>query len=179
MSAIARPYAAAAFAAATADETIQDWSAMLGAAALVTEDASVKHLLRRPGIEPARLAQFYCDVLAAGLSAEQKRFLTLLADYRRLPLLPEIARLFQAKQDAYENKMTVDVVSAIPLDASYQKKLSDTLTKRLQCRIELECTVDPALMGGALVRIGDSVLDGSVRGKLTRMIEYISGKSLG
>lgn len=179
ISTIARPYAAAAFAEALAENKVSDWGMLLNAAALMTENLAVRTLLGRPGIAPSRLSHFYCEVLAPMLSPESTRFLELLATYRRLPALPEIARLYQARREIFEKKISVRVISAIPLEETYQKKLSDTLTRRLERQILLECEVDASLMGGAIVKIGDKVLDGSVRGKLQRMIEYISGKSLG
>src|SRR6187455_1150605 len=95
MSAIARPYASAAFAEALAEDNVAAWGAMLNAAAMVTENAAVRVLLGRPGLEPSRLAAFYCEVLAPMLNPAGSRFLELLAAYRRLPVLPDIARLFQ------------------------------------------------------------------------------------
>src|SRR5436190_22449821 len=122
ISIVARPYAAAAFAEALSENQVPAWGAMLDAAANITENQSVKVLLGRPGIDPARIARFYCEVLAPLLNEEGARFLALLASYRRLPVLPEIARLYQEKREVFEKKVTVQVISAVALDEPYQKK---------------------------------------------------------
>jgi F-type H+-transporting ATPase subunit delta len=88
-------------------------------------------------------------------------------------VLPDIANLFAYYRAEQEKNMTVQVASAVTLDQDYQKKLVTSLTKRLKRQISLQCTIDPTLLGGIVVRAGDSVIDGSVRGKLNRLYESL------
>jgi len=177
MTTLARPYATAAFEYASAHHAIPAWEAVLDAAARLTQDESVRKLLANPSITLKQMTDFYSDILASLLNTEMSNFIRLLAEYDRLPVLPDIADLFKSYRAEQEKTLTVQVISAVELDKGYQQKLSSALTKRLQREISLECSIDTNLLGGAVIRAGDTVLDGSVRGKLNRMVEFISGIS--
>jgi F-type H+-transporting ATPase subunit delta len=174
MTTIARPYALAAFEYALDQDALSAWEAMLDAASLLTEDQSVQHLLTSPNITSEQIANLYCDVLAKLLNKEMTNFIQLLAEYDRLSILPDIAELFKAYSREQEKKLNVQVTSAVKLSEVYQEKLIAILTKRLRRQVMLECEVDPKLLGGAIVTAGDTVIDGSVRGKLDRMVKFIS-----
>lgn len=177
LTTIARPYAIAAFEYATAHNAIPAWETALDAAAQLSQDAAVQQLLSKPNITLKQITDFYGEVLAKVLNTEITNFIHLLAEYDRLAALPEIAALFKAYRAAQEKKLTVHVTSATPLDEKYRQKLVDALTKRLQRQVSLECDVDAGLLAGAVITAGDTVIDGSVRGKLNRMVEFISGIS--
>lgn len=175
MTTLARPYAMAAFEFAMQSNALPAWEAMLDAAASVTQDQAAQRLLASPKVSSQQLLSFYEDVLAKVLiSTEMKNFLRLLAEYDRLAVLPDIAVLFKSYRAAQEKKLDVQVTSAVELTPAYQQKLIATLTKRLQRQVALECTVDPNLLGGAVITAGDTVIDGSVRSKLDRMVKFIS-----
>ncbi|MEO8400885.1 MAG: F0F1 ATP synthase subunit delta [Gammaproteobacteria bacterium] len=178
MTTIARPYAVAAFEFASAKNTLPAWEAMLDAAAILAEDPAVQRLLTNPRVTVKQLAKFYSDVLAKSLDSDRANFIHLLAEYNRLPALPEIAALFKQYQAAKEKTLTVQVTSAVNLDEKYKHKLAAALTKRFKRQVSLECNIDADLLGGAIIAAGDTVIDGSIRGKLSRMIEFISGISL-
>ena len=173
MTTLARPYVAAAFEYALAKKDLPAWEAMLDAAASVTRDEQVQTLLETPGLSSNALADFYFDLLKSNLDAEKTNFLRLLADNNRLAVLPDIALLFKEARAAQEKTLTVEVVSAAPLDDDYKQKLIAALTERFQRQVELQCEVDKNLLGGVLVRAGDTVIDGSIRGKLNRLNEFI------
>jgi F-type H+-transporting ATPase subunit delta len=170
---IARPYAFAAFEFALAKNALSAWEELLQAAALVAKDRLVVRLMASPAVNHKQLADLFCDVLASNLDDDRKNFIRLLAEHKRYAVLPEIAEQFVQYRAEHEKKVKVEVTSAIPLDEQQKSKLSQALAKRLQLQVTLACTVDPALLGGAIVRAGDMVIDGSVRGKLNRMIEFI------
>jgi F-type H+-transporting ATPase subunit delta len=178
MTTIARPYAIAAFEYASAHDAQSAWQAALDAAAHVTQTDSIQQLLTNPSVTKKQITACYLDVLAPLLNAEMINFIQLLAEYNRLSLLPDIANLFQLYCAAEEKKLTVHVVSAVDLDNGYKQTLIDALSKRLQRQVSLECSIDTKLLGGAVITAGDTVIDGSVRGKLNRMVEFISGISL-
>ncbi len=174
MTTVARPYAIAAFEFAVDKNTLSAWETMLDAASLLTQDSSMQQLLTSPNVTSQQLATLYCDILANRLNSEMTNFIQLLAEYNRLSFLPDIAELFKSYRAEQEKKLCVQVTSAVLLNDSYQQKLIETLTKRLHRQVELECEVDPHLLGGAIITAGDTVIDGSVRGKLDRMVKFIS-----
>lgn len=173
MTTLARPYAVAAFEIALENDTLASWKGMLNNAAQVIQDSQVVPFLENPRVTAKQLIDLICDVLDPILDMEKKNFLSLLAENKRLPLLPDIAALFTMYCTEHEKCINVDVISAVTLDAIYQQKLVQSLTKRLQRKVSLHCTVDPKLLGGILVRAGDTVIDGSVRGKLNRLLESL------
>lgn len=173
MTTIARPYAIAAFEFAVNKNALTAWEAMLDAASLLTQDESVQRLLVSPHVTPRECVHLYCDVLGKMLDAEMTHFIQLLAEYERLSVLPDIAELFKSYRSEREKKMDVQVLSAVPLSEGYQQKLTESLTRRLQRQVVLECEVDPRLLGGAIITAGDTVIDGSVLGKLDRMAKFI------
>jgi len=174
MTTIARPYAVAAFEFALDQDALSAWESMLDAASLLTQDQSVQRLLTSPNVTSKQLTDLYCDVLAKILNKEMMNFIRLLADYDRLAVLPDIAELFKSYRQEQEKQLDVQVTSAVKLNDSYQQKLAAMLTRRLRRQVMLQCKVDPKLLGGAIIAAGDTVIDGSVRGKLDRMVKFIS-----
>jgi F-type H+-transporting ATPase subunit delta len=166
---IARPYAKAAFAEARGDSMLGAWSAALHTAATVVEDPRVKSLLGDPHVSTEQLSQLVLDIAGAGLGEHGRNFVATLAEARRLDCLPEIATLFDAFKDEAEGIAEVTVTSAVPLDERQEQSLVAALTRRLKREVRLHCTTDPHLLGGAVVRSGDLVIDGSVRGRLERI----------
>ncbi len=177
MTTIARPYAIAAFEYASAHNAIPEWEAALNAGAVLSDDVSVQRLLTNPKVSLTQIGELYSDVLGKMLNTEITNFFHLLTQNHRLSALPEIAELFKAYRAAQEKTLNVTVTSAVALDNSYKHKLIEALTKRLQRKVTLECSLDANLLGGAVITAGDTVFDGSVRGKLNRLIEFISGIS--
>ena len=109
------------------------------------------------------------DVAGAKLDAKLANFVRVLADNRRLALLPEIAARYETLRAVAENTVDVDVVSATALDAAQQEKLNASLSTRLKRRVRMRISVDPTLLGGLTVRAGDLVIDGSLKGRLQRL----------
>lgn len=173
LSTIARPYALAAFEYAFDKQDLAGWEAMLQMAALIEQNEAMISLLSSPGITQNELLTIFFDAMSTSLDDEKKNFLRLLGEYERLEALPEIAMLFKKYRADYEKKMTVRVVSAVPISEATQKKLREALTRRLKNEVQLECEVDDSLLGGAIIRAGDRVIDGSIRGKLNRLLESI------
>ena len=173
MTTIARPYALAAFQHALVKEDLPAWESMLKSAAALTQDNVVSRLLSSPSVSAEKLSDLFCEVLAPGLSKEKTNFIRLLAENKRLLALPYIMKTFETLKAQYEKTVDVVVTSAVPLDESYKEKLKQALSKRLHRQVSMQCNVDSDLLGGVVVRAGDVVLDGSVRGKLNRMIDFI------
>jgi F-type H+-transporting ATPase subunit delta len=166
---IARPYAKAAFAEARADSMLDAWSAALHTAATVAGDPRVHSLLGDPHVTTAQLSKLILDIAGAGLGTHGSNFVQALAEAHRLDCLPEIAALFDSYKDEAEGVADVTVTSATALDEKQQQTLAAALTRRLKREVRMHCTTDPELLGGAVVRSGDLVIDGSVRGRLERI----------
>lgn len=170
---IARPYARAAFDYARERKTFAAWSQLLATAASVVADERVAKLLNSPSVAPADLAAMIADI--AGAKDEQGRnFIGTLAANRRLALLPEIAAMFETLRAEVENVADVQVTSASPLDEAQQQRLIGALKKRLKRDVRLHVDIDSSLMGGAIVRSGDLVIDGSLRARLERLNSAIA-----
>jgi F-type H+-transporting ATPase subunit delta len=99
----------------------------------------------------------------------------VLAENHRLVLLPEIAAPYEAARAQVENTVDVEVVSAVALDAAQAEKLKQALNTRLRRQVRMQNTVDASLLGGAVIRAGDLVIDGSLKGRLDRLGTELAG----
>jgi F-type H+-transporting ATPase subunit delta len=168
-STIARPYAKALFELALEQKKLGAWSQALGIAAAVVSDAQVKKLLTSPHVTTEQLAGLLIDIGGKSLDFEGQNFIRVLASNRRLGLLPEIAAIFERLKAEAEQVVDVTVTSAAPLSTEQQRSYSSALRQRLKTDVRLHCEVDPALLGGAILRANDLVIDGSLRGRLDRL----------
>lgn len=166
---IARPYAKAAFRQAQASSQLDRWSTLLDRAAAGVSDARVASLIGDPRVTPAQLADLVISVANENAGDEEKNFLRLLADNRRLGFLPDVARLFQAMKDDAEGTVDVTVTSATTMQDSEREQIAAALAKRFGRKVRVHTEVDAGLIGGAVVRAGDLVIDGSIRSRLERM----------
>ena len=168
-STIARPYARAAFAEARGEKRLGPWSDSLRTGAAVVQDSRVQNLMGHPQVTPAQLAQLVIDIAGPQLEEHGRNFVHTLAENRRLGYLPEISRIFDELKDAEEGVVDVTVTSAAPLDDEQQRTLAEALRRRLKRDVRLHCELDAGLIGGAVLRAGDLVIDGSLRARLERM----------
>jgi F-type H+-transporting ATPase subunit delta len=175
LSSIARPYALAAFECARDKKQLPAWKDFLETAAFYAKQAEVAHILENPELPSAKIFDLFHELLAVQLDAERKNFLLLLAQNKRFNVLSEISDTFNAYYAALEKTSTVRVITATPAEEAFKRKLSEALTKRTKREVTLQCEIDPALIGGAIIHIGDRVIDGSIRGKLSRLLENLTG----
>ena len=168
-STIARPYAKAAFEEARDRGRLGPWSEALRTAAAVIGDPRVEALLGNPHVTPEELAALVTEIAGPQLDEQGRNFVRTLADNRRLAVLPEISAHFDELKSEAEGIVDVTVTSAAPLDDSQRGKLTTALERRLGRSVRLQCATDPALIGGAVLRAGDLVIDGSLRGRLERI----------
>jgi F-type H+-transporting ATPase subunit delta len=166
---IARPYAKAAFDFARQANSFAAWSSGLGVTAAIVADARVAALTKSPRLTGPDLAGFINGVAGSKLDQGMQNFIAVLAENHRLLLLPEIFAQFETLRAAVENTIDVDVVSAVALDAAQSAKLSEALARRFKRQVRLQNSVDSTLLGGAIVRAGDMVIDGSLKGRLERL----------
>jgi F-type H+-transporting ATPase subunit delta len=170
---IARPYARAAFDCAREKNELHAWRIFLEQAAYVATQPEVVVLINRPTLAAAQLLNIFEVALANTLNVERKHFLTLLTEKRRLVVLPDILQAFHAHEEELEKQSTVRVVTATPIKEPFKKSLTAALTKRLQREVHLKHEIDPAIVGGARIHIGDQVIDSSIRTQLTRLLEHL------
>lgn len=168
LTTIARPYAEALFGLADSAGTLGPWSEALARLAAVARAPEIAPLIGNPGVTDAQLAELFA---AAGgeLPAEAGAFLRLLAGNKRLPVLPEIAALFESLKAEREGAVDAQITSAFPLEGAELAGLVADLERRFKRKIRPQLAIDPELIGGARIQVGDQVIDGSVRGKLDAM----------
>jgi len=166
---LARPYAKAAFAYAQAGKRLDDWAQALARAAAVVTDKQVAPLLNNPNIPRAELGRLVADIAAGSLGSPLQNFIAEIAENRRLNVLPQIAERFAAMKEEAERVIGVEVTSAAPLSEAQRAHFTAALEKRIQRSEHLSCSVDPQLIGGAVLRAGDLVIDGSLRSQLARI----------
>jgi F-type H+-transporting ATPase subunit delta len=166
---IARPYARAAFEEARERQRLAAWSKALEVAAAVVKDRRVEALLGNPRVTAEELAQLVVGIAGPELGEEGANFVRTLADNHRLGYLPEISALFDNLKDEAEGVADVTVTSAATLDEAQRAQIAAALERRLKRKVRLHCDVDPALIGGAVLRSGDLVIDGSLRTRLDRI----------
>jgi F-type H+-transporting ATPase subunit delta len=165
---LARPYAEAAFQLARANSALGPWQQALDRMAAVAADAQMLDCIANPRLLSSQVAQLFLDV-AGSLSAEQQNFVRLLVDNDRLQVLPEIRELYVELKNGQEGVQEADIASAFPLDDATLKNLVAELEARFKCRIQATVSLDPELIGGVRIAVGDQVIDASVRGKLAAM----------
>lgn len=165
---IARPYAEAAFKLALEAGKLQGWSDALARLATVAGNDTARSLITSPSVSHRKVADTLSEV-AGQLDDEQKRFVRVLTDNERLPALAEISVLFNDLRNAHEGVLEAHVQSAFPLVDKQIKDITQLLSQRYGKQIKVDVQVDPALIGGVSIRVGDEVIDASVRGKLAHM----------
>ena len=172
---IARPYARAAFELANEKGDLAKWSEALTVAKDVLADGQAVKFLAHPTLTDEQKLEFLTELfksaggkasILAGGSKQGKNFLKLLLEYGRVSVLPEIAEHFEVLKANIENTVEVTVTSAAPMSAAQKKTIAAALTERLGRTVHLEAEIDETLIGGAVIRAGDVVIDGSLRSRL-------------
>ncbi|HHJ4328489.1 TPA: F0F1 ATP synthase subunit delta [Klebsiella pneumoniae] len=173
LTTLARPYAKAAFEYAQGTQQLAAWSAMLGLAAAVSQDGTMQRVLKAPRLTSAEKAAAFNEVCGDKFDAKVQNFIAVLSENSRLLLLPEITALFETYKAEQEKSVDVEVTSAFALSAEQQDKLAKVLSARLSREVRLHAAEDATLIGGVVIRAGDLVIDGSVRGKLAKLAEAL------
>lgn len=169
LATLARPYANAVFEVAKEEDRLDLWSRTLAVLVRALEEPEVQPLIASPIHSPAKKAITLTDILGDQLTESMRRFVHVLAENRRLELLPEIREGFEVKLEEEQRTLTVEITTAVDLTDEEKKRFTDTLQQRFQRDISLANEIDPQVLGGALIRAGDTVLDGTVRGKLEKL----------
>ncbi|MFP5402789.1 MAG: F0F1 ATP synthase subunit delta [Gammaproteobacteria bacterium] len=165
---IARPYADAAFELARGAGALGPWSEALDRLATVAADPNMQACFKDPKLSADQRFTLIKEV-SGDLTAEQQNFVRVLVDNERLLVLPEIRDLFVALKNEHEGVLEAEIASAFPLDDAALAALKADLEARFKAAINVTVSIDPELIGGVRIAVGDEVIDASVRGKLANM----------
>lgn len=166
---IARPYAEAVFRLAREQGTLAVWSEMLDKLAGLAASPEVAALIVHPNVAASQLVEMFRAAVGAGTDDVTSNFIRMLADNDRLAALPQVAALYEEMKRSEEGVKEAEIVSAFPLNEEQVATLARQLEGRFHAKLEVVVTVDPSLIGGVRVVVGDKVLDSSVRSKLDAM----------
>ncbi|MDT3707216.1 MAG: F0F1 ATP synthase subunit delta [Thiobacillus sp.] len=169
LSTLARPYAEAVFRMAQGENDLAGWSARLQSLALVLADPQMGRLVADPSVPSERIATLIIEVAGPDLGERGGNFVKVLAENDRLSLLAEIGAQFEALKADAEGLLEATITSAQPLTQAQIDDLVAGLKARFNRDVNAQVAVDPELIGGAVIAIGDQVIDGSVKGRLQRM----------
>ncbi len=178
---LARPYADALFELARETDTLDQWSAALAAAALVGGDDRVIDFMHDPRYGDSERVQFLTRLFAevpeasllGGGDDRGTNLLRLLVEYDRVDVLPEIAEHFEDMKADLENTVEVTVTAASPMSDRLAAEIREALHKKLGREVILSTAVDEELIGGAVIRAGDFVIDGSIRSRLEKLANVL------
>ena len=170
---IARPYAKAAFEVASKHNTAAVWSEGFAAIKACLADDAVQRVVSNPLLPARNIAQFLIGKVN-GLDAELQNFVSLLADNQRLMLIPHITALFEEYRAQSEQYIEAQVIAAMPLDEAQQKSLAETLSRRLNAKVVLNCSLDKSLLAGAIIHAGSLSIDGSFKSRLQKLSETLN-----
>ena len=176
LTTIARPYAKAAFLFAKEKNALAEWESMLATAAAVMADPSVRQALDNPALGASRKAAMLAEICGDAFDDAFRNYLDQLAQNKRLALLSIIGGLFHQFLAAEKSFADVELVSAFPMEDADVSGLVAALKKRLGVEVRVSKQVDPSLIGGVLIRAGDTVIDGSVRGRLNKLVEQLNSR---
>lgn len=174
LTTLARPYAKAAFELARDANALSRWDELLAVAAEIVSSESMESLLGNPVVDRSQTVDIITDALGEAAGEAFNGFITVLGQNQRLALLPEIAELFRELREEAEGRLSVRVVSAVPLEKEQKDRMTRALAKRFGRDIELESAVDEAVLGGAVIYAGGQVIDGSLRGRLHKLQASLS-----
>jgi F-type H+-transporting ATPase subunit delta len=166
---IARPYAEAVFKLAKEKNTLAEWAKMLALLETVVKDPHVIAYTTNPNFSAEQIESLLLGICGEKLDGMGRNFVQVLTRNDRLPLLPQIRELFEALKAEQEGVLEVKIDSAFPLSKKQTGELERRLKERYQRKIVTQVSVEPELIGGVKIAVGDHVLDATVRGKLEAM----------
>ena len=172
-STTARPYARAIFELAGERGGYDQWSNRLGFWSSVVQDDAIRERLAEPGVTAQSKADLIAEV-SDGLDDDSRSLLKMLAENDRLSALPDMHSQYEQLRREAEGEMEAHVVSAYELTDDQAGRIVEALGKRLSRKIKITSEVDPSLIGGAIIRAGDLVIDGSIRGRLAGLEQSVA-----
>ncbi len=173
LTTLARPYAEAVFKLALEKGALQKWSQMLEFLAVAMSDKELAWMAQNPNVPKEDFLRVLLEVGKGYLDKEGENFVRLLVHNGRIGLLPQIRDLFESYRAEHEGYVDVEVVTAFPLSDEDKETLISALEKNLGKKVHLQALQDRGLIGGVIIRAGDKVIDGSIKGRLERMAKRL------
>jgi F-type H+-transporting ATPase subunit delta len=170
---IARPYAKAAFELAQNQKAFAKWSDMMALASGIASDKTVVDVMKDPKFSRDQLLALFLDLGKDSFTPEMNNFIQTLSRFKRLALLPEIAMLYEEMRAQAERVVTVELISAQPVSDDFKQRFQEALKRKTNSNITLEVQTDKSIIGGAIIRAGDLVIDGSIRGRLAKLSDAV------
>lgn len=170
----ARPYARAVYALATETSSVDSWSEALALLAAVVADAGMQELLDQPQLGKEQKAELMLKVLSDKLSQQQQNLVRLLAENGRLRALPEVAHQFEIYRAEAEGKVEAEVISAFALTEKQEKAITKMLKSKLGRDVSITTSTDESLIGGVIIKAGDTIIDGSMKSQLESLAINLS-----
>ena len=171
---LARPYAEAVFDRAKESKTLTPWSEMLAFLAVVAADEAMQRLSGNPRVGRGRFLELFLSICGQHINDEGANLVRLLVENRRLGLLPEIIAQFESLRAEAEARIEATVVTPFPLEATQMKTINESLRRKFGHEVNLTTETDKSLLGGIVIRAGDLVIDGSIRGRLAELATHLS-----
>ena len=162
----ARPYANAVYDTAYENNALDSWGDALANIANVVNDSQMSDLLDNPKLGKVQKGELLIQVLGDKLTQQQQNLVKLMAENGRLRLMPDVVAQFEVARAKAENKIEAQVISAFELSAEQTSELVNTLKNKLGCDITLTTTVDESLIGGVVIKAGDTIIDASMKSQL-------------
>ena len=169
----ARPYAKAVFEMARESGNYDTWSERVDFLAAAVESPELSSMLNTPNITHQQKSELIEKVAGDRLDDQGRNFVRLLAENNRLDLLPDVAGIYDGLKMEAEGEIEASVTSAFELTSAQSDKIANALAARLNRKVKIVSTVDSDLLGGAIIRAGDLVIDGSVKGRLEKMTTQV------
>lgn len=170
---IARPYAQAVFQLAEKQQRLAEWSETLQLLAAIAADPAMQTLVNNPRVSASQLAEVFHAVGGEKQDAAAKSLINILVENGRISLLAEIASLYESYRAEAEKVVQAEVIAAYPVSDEQQAALAAALRARLGRDVSISCRTDDSLIGGAIIRAGDMVIDGSLTGQLNRLSQTL------
>ncbi len=171
---IARPYANAVFAIAQEKAELKAWSELLEVLSQTVADPAMQSIIASPSVNEEQVLGLMTDIAGEAMTDDATSFLALLANNNRLQLLSDIAVIFEELRAEAEQVMIAEVSAARALTKKQQANIAAALKKRTGRDVTLNVEIDESLLGGAIIRAGDLIIDGSALGKLNRLANVIN-----
>lgn len=172
---IARPYARAVFEQARQEGKLEEWSSLLKTLARTVQEPRMRSLLSSPKVSREQLLDIISGVFGGQLSKSNTNFIKVLIDAGRLRYVSHISSQFEEKRAEAEGRVDIKVVTAYELEPEQVNRISAAMSKRLGKKVTVASVVDRSLIGGMVIRAGDSVIDASLRGRLNQLRNALIG----
>jgi F-type H+-transporting ATPase subunit delta len=173
LATLARPYANAVFELAKGDRSLEQWSRMLAFLTAAVENPKVRRLVDSPELSTEVKARRVIDICGDELNDRARNLVTLLARNKRLEVLGELQAQFEERKAEEESVLEVEIVTAYELSQAQSDKLREALQRRFDKEVSISGRVDESVIGGAVIRAGDTVIDASLRGRLDKLAETL------